>query len=353
MITNHTNRPNGLAIIIGCFAWLMSLGIYVPLLQGYFINHRIHLPADLACFRDNGAWLGRHLASMAPAAAHACTYKYPPPFLLLATPLSWGSAGQVFLIWSASSVAALILAARLLKMSWNTVFLGLIAPPTLLCLTIGENGILLSSLLLLALGLAETAPIAAGIAGGVMIVKPQLGLLLPVCYAASRNWRAFLAACVTVITLCVLATLLFGVNIWVDYLHHEITATRNTLAAPWPQPDQHLMVTPYIFLHSLGMGFAWANMVQIAVTLLAALITWHLWKEPRRNIRLPATLCLAALATPFACLYDLSALAMALAAEGGSAFFWFWIFSSFYLFVSVVFISVGAICLGGLLWLLW
>lgn len=351
--SSQANRLTGLALIIGGFAWLISLGVYVPLLRGYFFDHRVHLPADLACFRDNGAWLGRHLASMAQAAAHTCTYKYPPPFLLLAAPLSWGSAGQDFAIWSASSVAALILAARLLRMSWNTVFLGLIAPPTLLCLSIGESGIFLSSLLLLALGLAETTPIAAGIAGGAMIVKPQLGLLLPVCYAASRNWRAFLAAGVTVIVLCALATLLCGANIWADYLHNGITATRNTLAAPWPQRDQHIMVTPYIFLHSLGMGFAWASMAQIAVSLLAALAAWHLWRGPWRNTRLPATLCLAALATPFACLYDLSALAMALAAEGCSVLFCFWIFSSFYLFVSAAFISVGAICLGGLFWLLW
>lgn len=349
----HAKRLNGFACLIGGLAWLVSLGVYVPLLRGYFFDHRVHLPADLACFRDNGAWLGRHLESMAPAASQACTYKYPPPFLLIATPLSWGSAEQDFVIWSAVSVAALILAARLLKMSWNTVLLGLIAPPTLLCLSIGESGILLSALLLLALGLVDTAPIAAGIAGGAMIVKPQLGLLLPVCYAASRNWRAFLAAGTTVISLCVLTTLLFGGQVWADYLHNGLAATRNTLAAPWPQRDQHIMVTPYIFLHSLGMGFAWANMAQIAITFVAAYIAWHLWRAPRRGTRLPATLCLAALATPFACLYDLSALAMALAAEGGSAFFWFWIFSSFYLFVSVAFISVGALCLAGLFWLLW
>ncbi|MBU6449089.1 MAG: DUF2029 domain-containing protein [Rhodospirillales bacterium] len=330
----------------------MSLGIYISLIRGHFFDHRFHLPPDLACFRDNGALLGEHLAAMAAAAAHACTYKYPPPFLLIATPLSWATPGQDFVVWSAFSVTALLLAARLLKMPWSVAFLGLIAPPTLLCLSIGESGIILSSLLLLALGLAETAPIAAGIAGGAMVVKPQLGLLLPVCYAASRNWRAFLAAGITVVVLCALATLLFGTSIWAAYLHNGITATKNTLAAPWPQRDQHIMVTPYIFLHSLGVGFVWANIAQSAVTILVALITWHLWRGPRRNARLPATLCLAALATPFACLYDLSALAMALAVEGGVAFFWFWIFSSLYLFISVAFVSVGALCLAGLLWLL-
>lgn len=65
------------------------------------------------------------------------------------------------------------------------------------------------------------------------------------------------------------------------------------------------------------------------------------------------TLCLAALATPFACLYDLSALTLALAVEGGAAFAWFWIFSSLYLFVSVFSVSPGAPGLALLLWLLW
>ncbi len=334
-------------------AWLVAVGIDVPLIRGYFPGSGFHLPSDLSCFRENGAWLGRHLAAAAPSAAQACTYKYPPPFLFLATPLSWLTPEQDFAVWSAVSVAIFGLAALAIRVPWRAILVGSLAPSTLLCLSIGESGNIISALLLLALGLAEVAPIAAGIAAGAMIVKPQLGLLLPVCYAASRNGRAFLAAAITAAGLCVLAAIVFGPGVWGYYLHEGIAATRATLAAPWPQRDQHIMVTPYIFVLSLGAGFGVANAVQLAVTLLAAVAAWRLWRGPYVPARLPLTLCLAALATPFACLYDLPALALALAVEGGGALAWFWIFSGLYLPVSVYFVSLGAPCLTLLLWMLW
>jgi hypothetical protein len=334
-------------------SWLAALGIDAPLIRGYFPASGFRLASDLACFRDNGAWLGRHLEAAAQSAAQACTYKYPPPFLFLATPLSWLTPEQDFIVWSAVSVTVLILAARALGMPRRAVLLGSLAPPTLLCLSIGESGMIVSGLLLVALGCAETAPVMAGIAAGAMIVKPQLGLLLPVCYVASRNGRAFLAAAVTAGSLCVLAEIMFGQGAWVHYLHEGIAATHATLAAPWPQRDQHIMVTPYIFVHSLGAGFGLANAAQLMVTLLAAVAVWKLWRGPPVPSRLSMTLCLAALATPFACLYDLSALALALAAEGGAALAWFWIFSGLYLFVSVFSVSPGAPGLALLLWMLW
>jgi len=334
-------------------SWLASLGIDAPIIHGYFPASGFQLASDLTCFRDNGAWLGRHLAAAAQGAAQSCTYKYPPPFLFLATPLSWLTPEQDFAVWSAVSVTVLVLAARSLGIPWRAVLLGVLAPPTLLCLSIGESGIIISGLLLLALGLADAAPLAAGIAAGAMIVKPQLGLLLPICYGASRNGRAFLAAAITAGTLCLLAEIVFGGGVWAHYFHEGLAATRATLAAPWPQRDQHIMVTPYIFVHSLGAKCGLANAVQLVVTLLASVAAWRLWRGPAIPSRVAETLCLAALATPFACLYDLSALALVLGVEGGTALPWFWIFSGLYFFVSVFSVSPGALCLALVLWMLW
>jgi len=334
-------------------SWFAAFGIDIPLIRGYFRPSGFRLAADLACFRDNGAYLGRHVLTAAQSAAEICTYKYPPPFLFLATPLSWFKPEADFVLWSMVSAISLVCAARMLGLSWRAVFLGIAAPPTMLCLSIGESGIIVSALLLVALGWADVAPVAAGIAAGAMIVKPQLGLLLPVCYIASRNWRAFLTAAVTAGFLCVLAGVVFGHSVWLYYLHEGIEATHDTLAAPWPQLDQHIMVTPYIFMHSLGARFSLASAAQFVATILASLAVWKLWRNPSTPSRLPMTLCLAALATPFACLYDLSALVLILAVQGGMPFVWFWIFSGFYLFVSVFSVAPAALGLALLLWMLW
>jgi hypothetical protein len=334
-------------------AWLIALGSDAPLIRGYFRASGFRLTSDLTCFRDNGAWLGRHLAAAAQGAAAACTFKYPPPFLFVAAPLSWLKPEQDFAAWSVVSIAILGVAARTIGISWRPMLAGMLAPSTMLCLSIGESGIIVSSLLLLALGLAETAPIAAGIAAGAIVIKPTFGLLLPVCYAASRNLKAVLAAAITAIGLCVLSVIAFGPGVWGHYLHEGLPAAHATLGAPWPQRDQHIMITPYIFVHSLGAGYGLANAVQCACSLLAAMTTWVLWRSPSFPARLPLTLCLAALAVPFACLYDLPALAFAVAAQGGAAFAWFWIFSGLDLVISIFFLPLGAPCLAFLLWMLW
>ena len=168
-------------------SWLAALGVDAPLIRGYFPASGFRLAPDLACFRDNGAWLGRDLATAAQSAAQVCTYKYPPPFLFLATPLSWLTPEQDFAVWSAASVAVLVLAAWALGLpSAGRVIGGSGTPHPAVPKHRGERNdplrlAALGRLAAWALGWAETAPLAAGIAAGAMIVKPEFGILLPVC----------------------------------------------------------------------------------------------------------------------------------------------------------------------------
>ncbi len=184
-------------------AWLAALGFDVPLISGYFPANRLPVGAGSRLFprqwRVAGPWIW-------PSAAHksrrkACTYKYPPPFLFLATPLSWLTPEQDFSVWSAISVIVLVLGRQGAEAAMAGRVAGGSGTPYPAVPKHWRKRDSLSGLLLLALGLAETAPLAAGIAAGAMIVKPEFGLLLPVCYGASRNGRAFVAA-VTVGTLC-------------------------------------------------------------------------------------------------------------------------------------------------------
>lgn len=347
-------------ILISC---LIDFAMNERVFFNYFPQNGFRLAADLDCFRANGAYLGRHISEAAEEAARACTFKYPPPFLLLATPFSWFSPLACFIVWTLASLAALLATARALRLQPAIIWLGLLAPPTIMCLTIAENGIFLSMPLLLALAWAESAPVAAGIAAGFLVMKPQIGVLLPVCYLAARNWRAIGATFASVATLCVITNISFGFGIWKWFLHSGVAASKAALAAPWPQSYQHIMITPFMLLRGLGSGLNSAWVVQVLCSFSAVLAAWMLWRAPlaRRNSAiLPLTLCLTALTTPYAYVYDLPALGLSLAAWSAGQGWqrlgplaWFWGWMSLYVFISVVLAPPGALCLGLLVFWLW
>lgn len=347
------------AVII--LASVIAAYLYSLIMRRFFPHGGFLLPADLECFRANGAYLGRHIADTVAMTNQVCVFKYPPTFLLLAVPLSWLPPLPDFILWSLVSVMFLVLTGRVLGLGWRGIGLALLAPPVMLCLTIGQNGIFLSLALLFALVWAEGAPLAAGAIAGLLVAKPQLGLLLPICYLAARNWRAFGAAAASSVLLCLLSAALFGTGVWRDYLLHGAAVSSQALNAPWPQNYQHILVSPFILVRAWGGDMHAAYTVQILSSLAAAVAAWRLWSAPRPHpARLALTLCLAALITPYSYLYDLPALSLALvalAAQTGwrrlGVLAWFWSFTSLYIFVATFFVPLGAPCVALMLPALW
>jgi hypothetical protein len=346
-------------LLSGLIAFAMNELVF----RSYFIQDGFRLAADLDCFRANGAYLGRHIAAAADEAVRACSFKYPPPFLLLATPFSWLSPLACFIVWTIASLAVFLGGARTLRLKPAAIWLSLLAPPVLMCLAIAQNGVFLSMALLLSLAWAESAPVAAGIAAGFLVMKPQIGILLPICYLAARNWRAIAATLASAAALCVITTISFGFGVWEWFLHAGVTASKTDLAAPWPQSYQHIMITPFMLLRGLGSGLNSSWTVQLLCSLSAAWAVWMLWRAPlaRRNTAiLPLTLCLSAIATPYAYVYDLPALGLSLTAWSArqgwqrlGPLAWFWGWMSLYVFISVSLAPPGALCLGLLIFWLW
>jgi Glycosyltransferase family 87 len=331
-------------------AELFALFIDGRLFHGHFAHPSFTLPPDLACFLTNGAGMLGHSLATATTSAKSCAFMYPPPSLLIAAPLSWLPALWTYILWLAASVAFLTAAARAAKFSWTAIGLGLASPPSLYCLTVGQNGEITSALLFLSLGLASTSPVLAGIFAGCLVIKPQFALLLPVCYLASRNWRALGAAVLTTSLLCLLSAGLFGFNAWRLFLSVETSTMRSTLNEPWPQPFQGIMISFFITLRSLGANLPLAYAGQILASLGTAFAAWTLWSSGtklRSQTRLLLTLCLVPLATPYAFIYDIPGIAFALTALA-EASNWqirlaaaFAVLTSFYLLISMVSYETG------------
>ena len=312
-------------------------------------------PGDFLTFRTYAI-----LAAHPDANLHlGVPFLYPPPFLLFTVPDSWLPPVPGVILWIGTATLCLVLAARLIQLPWRAIGLGLIAAPNLLCAVTGQSGILVSAMLIVTFGMAETNPLLSGMAAALLIIKPQFGLLIPVCFLAQRNWRATAIAAISLACLCLLTTFCFGVNIWEPKQH--MASAQNMLTAPWPSEFQLEMITPLVFFRSLHADLTLALILQCATSLAAAFACWHLWRRSVKMIeRLAPTLCLVALATPYGYIYDLPALGVALAAlavhaprRGLLAFTVFMGFTSLYAIISVFLFSTGAVFLLAILCLTW
>lgn len=245
-------------------------------------------------------------------------WHYPPFFLLAAAPLASLSYLPALLVWQAVSFAfylgamALLLrqAPGLRRRDWLLVAIAF--PAVFVNLTHGHNGFLTAALMAAALALLDKRPVLAGICIGLLVYKPQFGLMIPLVLAATGRWRSFAAAAATVIALAGLVTGLFGPEVWTAFL----ASTRFTRTVVLEQGGTgfYKIQSVFAWVRLWGGPVALAYIVQAAVTLVAGFFLVRLWRSDARFAHKGAALCLAAiLATPYSLDYDMMVLAPAIA----------------------------------------
>jgi alpha-1,2-mannosyltransferase len=211
------------------------------------------------------------------------------------------------------SAVALPLAGGGQGMRHDWLLLALAFPAVLINVGHGHNGFLTAALIGGGLVCLDRRPLVAGILFGLLVYKPQFGLMIPVALAAGGYWRPFISAAITVVVLTIVTTLTFGISVW----HAFLVGAEFTRTVVLEQGD-----TGWYKIQSI---FSWARMwgapvplaygIQLVVTLAIGVATAWLWRS--KNAPFPvkaAALCLAAiLATPYTLDYDMMVLAPAIA----------------------------------------
>src|SRR5258707_10279692 len=105
-------------------------------------------------------------------------------------PLGLMAYVPALLAWLAAGWYAFYRALRLAMPGQGTLLLALAAPAVFINAVGGQNGTWTAALFGGGLGLLERRPLLAGGLLGLLIYKPQLGLLIPVALLAGRHWRA-------------------------------------------------------------------------------------------------------------------------------------------------------------------
>src|SRR6185437_2824068 len=204
-------------------------------------------------------------------------WHYPPFFLLVASPLAHLPYIPALIAWQAVTLALFLAAMWLLlrkgpmpelaqKPVW--ILLALAFPAVFVNLTHGHNGFLTAALMASALAVLDEQPMLSGICFGLLVYKPQFGLMIPLVLAATARWKTFASAAITVAALAAIVTATFGSEIWPAFL----ASTHFTRTIVLEQGK-----TGFFKIQSV---FAWARMwaapiwlaytLQIAVTLAVA-----------------------------------------------------------------------------------
>jgi hypothetical protein len=239
-------------------------------------------------------------------------WHYPPPFLLLAVLLAQLPYIAALILWQGSTLAfAFLLIRQILPKERDAWLAAIGAPVVLICLAHGQNAFLTASLLGGGMLLLDRRPWIAGILLGTLVYKPQFAVLIPVLIAARGNWRAFAAAGMASVSLCLLTFAIWGWPVWQAFLdslpltRHIVIESGNTGWEKIPSPFSAIRQ----WGGSVPAAYAVQGVVTFAAIATAALITRRGSVEARGG----AVLSAALLCTPYVLDYDFVLLGVAIA----------------------------------------
>ena len=186
-------------------------------------------------------------------------------------------------------------------------------PATLWNVAVGQNGFFTAALIGGTLLLLDRRPVLAGLCLGILIYKPQFGLLFPLVLAVAGYWRTFATAAAVGIAVALASWVAFGSAAWVAFFQATPMTAKAVLSDG--MADFAKLQSVFGLVRALGGGAttAWAFQITAAPAREPAGVS-IIWRRP-----VPFELKAAALAvgslliTPYVYVYDLTILALSMA----------------------------------------
>jgi alpha-1,2-mannosyltransferase len=232
-------------------------------------------------------------------------WSYPPHLLLMTWPLAFLPYLPAYLAWCALGMALYLAAASDGGRRPERLFMLVVAPAVWINIFAGQSGFLTATLMIAGLAGLERRPVLSGICFGLLTIKPQLGVLIPLMLVLTGQWRAILTAALTIAALVIATGLLFGFDIWPEYFRQVLPLQSKILTAG---QGIFTIMMPTVFMNAriahLPLDIAWALQIATSIAAVAA-VTWTYWR--RRDPVLSASLLVTAsfLVTPYAFNYDM------------------------------------------------
>ncbi len=271
---------------------------------------KLAVSGHAAAAYDNVAIEATERASTVMPPGYLAFY-YPPPFLLLVSPLGWlGYSAALAVFLAAETALVIALLRRVLPQNWS--WLPLLAFPGFFMNGLsGQNAALSASCFAAGAIWLETRPVLAGAALGGLACKPQLAVCVPLALLLARRWRALASCGAAALGLAALSWAVLGAGVWRGFLGNAGNARADieTIAIKWPKM-QSLFGAIRLAGGDNGTAYAAQSVLSAAA---AAILAWVAWRRPGARLEMAALTAAALLFTPFLYDYDLALLAVPLA----------------------------------------
>ncbi len=230
-------------------------------------------------------------------------WMYPPTMSLVISPFALQSYLASYALWAAAFGTAFFFTLyRLWPDKWALHFVAT-SPAVFQAFITGQTGFLTATLIMVAGAFADKRPLLAGIAAGLLTIKPQLGILIPIAFLAGGCWRAAAAAAVTATLLALASLLAYGPAAWAAF-GDSLSAYSGLLGTTGFLNNK--LVTPFGFATMLGAPREIASGLQIAASIALAVYVAVVWRRVKDwDLRLAALSTAAILATPYALYYEI------------------------------------------------
>jgi alpha-1,2-mannosyltransferase len=212
---------------------------------------------------------------------------YPPFFLFIAGALALLPYLLALLVWQGATFTLYLTAIGALIRSITTAASGiqgnglwlLLAtayPAVLINLGHGQNGFLTAALFAGALAMLDRRPVIAGVLFGLLVYKPQFGLLIPLALLATARWRTIAAAAATVVLLVLTTVVAFGPDVWSAFIASSKVARVALIESG--EVGWHKVQSVLAWVRMWGGSLQTAYAIHGVVALIAAgAIVW-LWR---------------------------------------------------------------------------
>ena len=281
--------------------------------MAFHVAGTIALEEGGAAAYDPARQYAEHQDVLASEAPSYWPFLYPPSFLIIAMGLAALPYLAGWLLWMGSTLAIYAGAMQRLQPGGFALLLALAFPPVYTNFLHGQNGFLIAAFFALAASAFSSGRLLlAGALLGLISIKPQYGLLVPVALAAAGQWRAFAAAAITVSVLIVLPSGMFGLNVWPAFFETMSLARHDIVEAGAIGFEKIQSAFAQARILGLPTGAAYALQALVVIALAATL--FRLWRGAASNsVKFAALIIASVAATPYAVDYDLVVLAPAIA----------------------------------------
>jgi hypothetical protein len=169
----------------------------------------------------------------------------------------------------------------------------------------GQNGFWTTALLAGGLIQLDRRPLLAGVLFGVLSVKPQLGVLLPLMLALTGRWRTIVSAAITISALLALTNVIFGADAWTAYVNDAMPIQTRVFLRDYENFMTH-MPTAFMNARIAALSLPIAAALQALVSLVSiAAVVWTFWRRREADLSTAVFVTATFLVTPYVFNYDM------------------------------------------------